>query len=213
MPAAIAITNTDHTQEESRELARKCKDANQSRRLPAGVGTRTLRDWILRYDGEGPSGLRIRPGQGRPSSLGRGQLSTLKGWLEAGPLKGLAGWRLSRLKAMIADVSCVSLSLEGIRRLIRRMGFRRLSPRPIHPRADRKAREDFRTGFRKIAASRLPAGIVFSRCLKPPRMSKRRLQRSGKRLRDRLIASSQWDIVPGPGYCRETENHMTRIGP
>ena len=112
------------------------KDANQSRRLlavssvmtgkvirkdialEAGVGLQTLL-----HDEEGPSGHRNRPVQGRLPFLDWGQLSTLKGWLETGPPEGWAGWTLSR---------------EGIRRLTRRTGFRRLSPRPIHPRTDRR---------------------------------------------------------------------------
>ncbi len=72
MPAGIAITNTDYTPCELRLLVRKCKDANPSRRLlaiasaltgdpgrteHAGVGLKTLWDWILRYNEEGPSGI------------------------------------------------------------------------------------------------------------------------------------------------------------
>jgi len=177
MSAAIAITTTDYTHCQLMHMARKCKDADQSRRLlaiasvlsgeasrtgialQAGVGPQTLRCWILRYNRDGPEGLRNLSGQGRPSLLDQGQLFTLKTWLDAGPPKGWAGWTLSRLKTMIAEVFGVSLSLEGIRLLIRRMGFRKLSPCPIHPKADMKAQEDFRTGFRKIALSHLPAGV------------------------------------------------------
>ncbi len=35
MPAGIAITNTDHTVDDIRALARKCNDSRQSRRLRA----------------------------------------------------------------------------------------------------------------------------------------------------------------------------------
>ncbi|MCY4099763.1 MAG: IS630 family transposase [Rhodobacteraceae bacterium] len=181
MPAAIAIANTDHTYHQLRQMARKCKDANHSRRLlaiasvmagkvsrgdiadQAGVGIQTLRDWIMRYDRDGPAGLGDRPRQGRPPILDQGQLSTLKGWLDTGPPEGLAGWTVALLKDIISRVFEVTISKEGLRLLIRRMGFRKLSPCPIHPKADRKAQEDFRTGFRKIAMSHLPAGIDLSR--------------------------------------------------
>ena len=35
MPAGIAVTNTSHTAEDIRHLARKCRDARQARRLRA----------------------------------------------------------------------------------------------------------------------------------------------------------------------------------
>lgn len=74
MPAGIAIPNTDYTPCQLRLLVRKCKDANHSRRLlaiagaltgdlgrteHAGVGLKTLRDWILHYNEEGPSGMSV----------------------------------------------------------------------------------------------------------------------------------------------------------
>ena len=181
MSAAIAITNTDYTHHQVRRMALKCKDSNHSRRLlaiagvcagvasrtsiahQAGVGIQTLRDWILRYNEEGPAGLCDRPRQGRPSILDQGQLSILKGWLDTGPPEGLSGWTLALLKDVIFRFFEVALSREGIRLLIRRMGFRKLSPCPIHPKADRKAQEAFRTGFGKIATSHLPAGTDPSR--------------------------------------------------
>jgi len=181
MPAAIAITNTDYTHHQLRQMALKCKCSNHSRRLfaiasvctgkssrtniadHAGVGIQTLRDWVICYNESGPEGLRNRPGQGRPPLLDKGQLVTLKGWLETGPPEGWARWTVALLRKAVADVFCVSLSREGIRRLIRKMGFRRLSPRPIHPRKDMKLQEDFCTGFSRIATSHLPAGIDLSK--------------------------------------------------
>ncbi|MCY4307601.1 MAG: IS630 family transposase [Rhodobacteraceae bacterium] len=181
MPAAIAITHADCTYHHLRQMARKCRDANHSRRLPAiagvmagkvsrgdiahraGVGIQTLRDWIVRDDREGPAGLGDRPRQGRPPILGQGRLSTLKGWLDTGPPEGLAGWTVGVLKDIISRVFEVTISKEGLRLLIRRMGFCKLSPCPLHPKADREAQKAFRTGFRKIAMSRLPAGTDLSR--------------------------------------------------
>ena len=132
MPAGIAITNTDHTPCQLRLMARKCKDANHSRRLlaiaeHAGVGLQTLRDWILRDNGEGPLGLQTRQGQGRPSILDLDRLLFLRDCLETGPPPGLPAWTLSWLRDIIDEVFKVTLSLETIRRVIRRLmfGFRR----------------------------------------------------------------------------------------
>jgi hypothetical protein len=71
-----------------RGLAKKTRDANQSRRLLAiaeiydggsrgdaarigGVGLQTIRDWVLRFNAKGPDGLlnRKAPGQAPKSTM------------------------------------------------------------------------------------------------------------------------------------------------
>ena len=87
MPNRVAITNTDHTAEGLKALARKCKDKNQSRRLRAiarvieGEHTRaeiarqacvdrqTLCDWVNRYNARGADGLKDIQRSGRPPKL------------------------------------------------------------------------------------------------------------------------------------------------
>ncbi len=162
MPAGIAITNTDHPSPcQLRLMARKCKDANHSRRLlaiagaltgdlgrtaiaeHAGVGLQTLRDWILRDNKEGPLGLQTRQGQGRPSILDLDRPLFLRDCLETGPPPGLSAWTLSWLRDIIDEVFKVTLSLETIRRVIRRLMF------------------DFRRGFAGISTGL--QGITFPR--------------------------------------------------
>ena len=80
MPAAIAL-RTDFTGSELRQLARCTRDANQARRLLAlaviydggarseaarvgGVGLQIVRDWVLRFNAEGPEGLIDRKAPG-----------------------------------------------------------------------------------------------------------------------------------------------------
>ena len=181
MPAGIAITNTDYTPCQLRLMARKCKDATHSRRLfaiagalsgdlsrtaiaeHADVGLQTLRDWILRYNEEGPSGLRTLPRQGRPSILDVEQILFLRVCLETGPPPGLSAWTLSWLREAINDVFKVTLSLETIRQAIRRLGFRKLSPRPFHPKVDIRLQEEFRRDFHRIAKDHLPPGMDVNR--------------------------------------------------
>ncbi len=96
MLAGIEITNADHTAEEIRALARKCKSRAEARRLEAiarvmevaggrgeiarraKVDRQTLCDWINRYNAEGPAGLKSRPGRGRPSMLSEVQRAGAK---------------------------------------------------------------------------------------------------------------------------------------
>ena len=76
MPAAIKAAQTTHTPEALRALARSGKDATQNARLlmvafvlegvgraeagrMGGMDRQAVRDWLHRYDAEGPEGLRI----------------------------------------------------------------------------------------------------------------------------------------------------------
>ena len=45
------------------------------------------------------------------------------------------------------------------RRLVQPMGYWKLSPLPIHPKADRRRQEDFRSKFRALAREALPEGV------------------------------------------------------
>ena len=177
MPSGIAITNTGSTPEDPAAMARKCKEAGQARRLramarvmegehsrgeiarEAGVGRQTLCDWAGRYNAEGAGGLRDRPRSGRPPLLGKAERAEVKVWLEEGPEPGTPSWTLKSLKARIEARFGVELSLEGVRLLVRSMGFRKLSPRPIHPKADPRRQEEFRSNFKALAAEALPDGV------------------------------------------------------
>ena len=73
MAAAIQLRG-DHTADDLRRLAKASRDAKQTRRLLAlaaiyegssrsdaarigGVGLQIIRDWVLRFNAEGPAGL------------------------------------------------------------------------------------------------------------------------------------------------------------
>ena len=84
MAAAIGV-RTDHTSEDLRRFARQCGDPDQVRRLLAmalildggsrsdaakfaGVTLQIVRDWVLRFNGDGPDGLATRKAPGRASA-------------------------------------------------------------------------------------------------------------------------------------------------
>ncbi len=81
-------------------------DSNRTRRLLAlavihdggsrsevaqvgGVGRQIVRDWVLRFNAEGPDGLLQRSGSGRPASEAR--LAALIARVETGPLPAIDG--------------------------------------------------------------------------------------------------------------------------
>src|SRR5215467_13891372 len=82
MGRAIAV-RTDYTAEEIRGLGKRVKDAAQARRLLAiaavldgasrteaakigGMDRQTLRDWVIRFNDQGPDGLINIPSPGLP---------------------------------------------------------------------------------------------------------------------------------------------------
>ena len=176
MPAGIEITNTDHTADEIRALARKCKNRAEARRLraiarvmegrrsrgeiarQARVDRQTLCDWVNRYNAMGLAGLTDKPGRGRPSRLNEAQRTEVGRWLDEGPENGVPAWTVGLIRDRIKDFFDIVMSGEAVRRLMRALGFRRLSPRPLHPKADPEAQEKFRSDFSTIAASSLPEG-------------------------------------------------------
>ena len=87
MGQAIAV-RTDYTAGEVRRFAKRAKDGGQARRLLAiaavldgasredaakvgGMDRQTLRDWVLRFNEQGPDGLINIPSPGVPPKLGK----------------------------------------------------------------------------------------------------------------------------------------------
>ena len=140
MPAGIAITNTAHTAEDIRAVARKCKDITQARRLraiaqvmegkrsrgeiaaKAGTGRQTLCDWVHRYNAGGPDGLKDGGG-GRPPKLDAEQRAEVGRWVDEGPEPEVAAaWTLELLRERIRRLFDVVMSLEAVRCLLRWLG-------------------------------------------------------------------------------------------
>ena len=102
-----------------RRLARASRDADQTRRLLAlaviydggsrgdaamtgGVGRQIVRDWVERFNAEGPDGLVTRKAPGAPSRLDDAQRGELVRIVERGPdpaVDGVVRWRLLDLAA------------------------------------------------------------------------------------------------------------------
>ncbi len=116
MAAAIALRE-DFSAEDLRVLARASRDSRQCRRLLAlaavaegrsrllaaeigGMDRQTLRDWVHRFNGEGPKGLLDRKTDGPTPKLTAAQKAELAEFVEAGPDRetdGVVRWRRSRL--------------------------------------------------------------------------------------------------------------------
>ncbi len=113
----------------------------------AGMDRQTLRDWVHRYNQEGIAGLRDRPRSGRKPRLTPAQGEELAAVVEQGPepdRDGVVRWRRVDLQAVIATRFGVRLHERSVGKVLRRLGFTRLSVRPKHPTSDPEAQETFK---------------------------------------------------------------------
>jgi len=113
----------------------------------AGMDRQTLRDWVHRYNELGLDGLYDRRGGHKPRLLSTEQEGEFAALVEAGPdlvRDGVARWRLVDLCKVISARYGVSCHVGTVSRLLRRLGLRRLSVRPHHPKRDLEAQSAFK---------------------------------------------------------------------
>src|SRR3974390_3019011 len=104
---------TDYSSRELGRLASRVKNAGQARRLLAiaavldgaardeaakigGMDRQTLRDWVIRFNEQGPEGLVNKPSPGAPSKLGDEHKAFLARIVDEGPtpaIHGVVRWR------------------------------------------------------------------------------------------------------------------------
>jgi transposase len=158
--AAVAITRADHDAADLRKAASCSGDAAAARRMLAlalvldgharsdaarlcGMDRQTLRDWVHRYNEEGLAGLSDRHGRrGPPRRLSAEQEAAVAALVRSGPDRaehGVVRWRRVDLAAVIARRFDVHLAERTVGKLLRRLGFVRLSVRPRHPAHDAEA--------------------------------------------------------------------------
>jgi transposase len=113
----------------------------------AGVGLQTIRDWVLRFNAEGPAGLADDKSTGRPSKLNDEQRRALVARVEAGPIPAIhevVRWRLIDLAQWVFDEYGVSVTKQILSRELRALDYRKLSARPRHHEHDETAVADFK---------------------------------------------------------------------
>lgn len=158
--AAIAIARDEHDAPALRRAASRSRDADAARRMlalalvlegalradaarAAGMDRRTLRDWVHRYNAQGLAGLSARPHGGGPARLLTAeQEAAVAELVRAGPdvaVHGVVRWRRVDLAAVVAERFGVTMAERTVGKLLRRLGFVRLSVRPRHPAHDAEA--------------------------------------------------------------------------
>lgn len=163
MPAAVRV-RTEYSAAELRRLAASSKHANQSRRLLSlaavldgmsrdeaarlgGMDRQTLRDWVHRFNADGPEGLKDIRSKGSPPRLSPEQRSAFAEIVETGPDRvkdGVVRWRRIDLQRVVAERFGVVYHERTIGKLLKQLGFSHLSARPRHPAQDAKTVADFK---------------------------------------------------------------------
>src|SRR5215217_2899841 len=145
-------------------LSNQSCDPNQTRRLlalatiydgqprseAARIGCVTLqsvRDWVLRFNAQGPAGLINGKASGRRAILNETQRAALQGIIEQGPIAAIHGvvrWRLVDLIARLWEEFRISISPQTLSRELRALGYRKLSARPRHYAKNEHAADAFK---------------------------------------------------------------------
>ena len=147
-----------------RRFARKSRDSDQARRLLAlaviydggrrtdaakigGVTLQIIRDWVLRFNADGPDGLKNRWSSGPKPKLTGEHRQALAEMVERGPIPAIHGvvrWRRCDLAHELYEEFGVSVEESTIGRVLREMGYRKLSARPRHHAQNEYVVEDFK---------------------------------------------------------------------
>jgi putative transposase len=165
--AAAILLRDDFDADALRAAARRSKDGGQARRLLAlaaiyegatrteaakigGVTLQIVRDWVLKFNAEGPGGLIDRKAPGQPPRLNDEHRAALAAILESGPIPavyGVARWRIVDLCQWIFEEFRIAVSKQTLSRVLRKMGYRKLSARPRHHAQAEGAIEVFKKVF------------------------------------------------------------------
>jgi transposase len=162
---------------ELRLLAKRADDADQARRLlslaaildgmsreeAAGIGAmdrQTLRDWVHRFNANGPAGLINRKAPGPCPKLSPEQKQELKRIVETPPdpdKDGVVRWRCVDLRRIIKERFDVDLDEVSIGRVLKELSFAHVSPRPQHPKGDPQVIWAFKKTFPRGRRRQSPA--------------------------------------------------------
>jgi transposase len=165
--SAGVILRSDWDAQRVEAAAVACKDAKQFRRLKAiaavfrgmsraaaakagDMDRQTLRDWVHRFNSDGPEGLFDRRAPGKPAKLTKAQKAELALIVERGPDAGKDGivrWRCCDLATIIEQRFAVVVSDVTVGRMLKEQGFTHVSARPRHPGQDAEAIEAFKKNF------------------------------------------------------------------
>ncbi|BDA84009.1 hypothetical protein Sa4125_15510 [Aureimonas sp. SA4125] len=147
-----------------------------------------VRDWVLRFNEGGPTGLINVKAPGSSSKLNDKQRHALAKIVESGPIPAIHGvvrWRRKDLAQWIYEEFAISLDETTVGRELKALGFAKLSARPRH-----YAQNEFEVDAFKTYGSPRLQGILFRLFSLRQRIRSRGLDRPRPRWSFRAYRSS-----------------------
>jgi transposase len=218
MAAAIGLRG-DFDAGALRAAAKRSKDGPQARRLLAlaaiydgatrteaakigGVTLQIVRDWVLKFNAHGPHGLIDRKAPGQPPRLKSEHRAALAAVLESGPIPAVDGvvrWRIVDLCQWIFEEFRIAVSPQTLSRVLRKMGYRKLSARPRHHAQAAGAIEDFKKNSPRASKR---SGARKASIRKPSRSGSLTRRGSARKTRSPAAGPSE---EPDPARPRTSE--------
>ena len=129
-----------------------------------GMDRQTLRDWVIRFNEQGPDGLINIPSPGVPPKLDDRHRAFLARIVKEGPIPAVHGvvrWRACDLIMRLYEEFALSVSDDTIYRALKDLGFSHVSARPKAYKQDPDAIAAFKNFALRVAeirATRAPGG-------------------------------------------------------
>jgi len=159
------VVRADYTSGDVRRVAQRVKNAAQARRLLAiaavldgssreqaakigGMDRQTLRDWVIRFNEQGPDGLVNKLSPGAPGKLTNEHKAFLARLVEEGPIPAVHGvvrWRACDLIMRLHEE--FGVSDDTVYRALKDLSFSHVSARPRAYKQDADAMEAFKKTF------------------------------------------------------------------
>ncbi len=179
----------DYTSSALRGLAKRCRNAAQARRLLSiaavvdgasraaaakvgGMDRQTLRDWVHRFNADGPDGLINHTAPGAVPKLAKAQKAKLAAFVEQGPIPAIhdvVHWRAGDLVQWIYEEFGISVSDSTVYRILAELGFSHVSARP----KAYKQNEEALLAFKKTSPKRWRRSAARSAPQRPSRSGSR----------------------------------------
>ena len=116
------------------------------------VPRRSVQRWVARYNDQDVAGLHHHTGAGAKPRLKADRHERLRARLDAGPPKGdgTCAWSGASISQLLEKEFGVVLTRDAVYKLLHRMNYSWLCPRPRHPKSDAAAQD----AFKKTSPSR-----------------------------------------------------------
>ena len=151
MAKPIAITG-EWTTSELRHLAAVLDGMNRTEAARiGGMDRQTLRDWVHRFNQNGPEGLKDDWARPRPRQWTAAQQAELAEIVETGvdrAVHGVVRWRRVGLQALVAARFGVERHENTIHKFLKLLCFSRISARLRHPKQDGEVIQAFKKTLR-----------------------------------------------------------------